>query len=438
MSGIALNDCGTTASTTDLLDTVVNCCTALPMSSTNPFDGSSDDEADVEAAAQEASPHPGTTAAAEVSVSSPNPFDDDDQPVDKNLPLDSSLLEEDEEEEEDSTGKAGDDEEEDGEDLDAALADLDIDGDFQLFSSFRKSIDHHADDDDDLMDRQTSAEDSCERMGDWSERVARTEIYSHRYRPGAEELQELRDLQDLLGIKPDGSKHGFFGSFGYTAEGVEEENQQAWLELFSALDDNKTANNKPGSVILKRGPVFIADRTMEVIVLTHGMLVLQVEEKKNVLGRNILQRTLDRVILWKLVASVGPLASDPVHSWQMVFRDEYEDPIDFQCATSRQMTAWLGAMEMVLIQHHLHGRTATQDLGWQYTIARRPAFTFAVTGKDEGFPLPKDLNELDQYNEYTALHVRSSVPVVALTVLPRMGDPSDSSLDFFARSTLFA
>jgi hypothetical protein len=195
------------------------------------------------------------------------------------------------------------------------------------------------------------------------------------------------------------------------------------LELFAALDDDKPVNT-PVSVILKRGPVLVADRTTELIVLTHGMLILQVEEKKNVLGRKILKRTLENAFLWSSVASIGPLVSDPVHSWQMVFRDEYEDPMNFQCSTSRQQNAWLDAMEMVLIQHHLHGRTATQDFGWQYTIARRPAFTMAVTGTDEGFPLPNDLNELDEYNEYTALHVRISVPARSVHSLAMHGRPT--------------
>jgi hypothetical protein len=97
-----------------------------------------------------------------------------------------------------------------------------------------------------------------------------------------------------------------------------------------------------------------------------------------------------------------------------------QQEITFVCDSLAERDAWLEAMERVLIPHHLHNSNNNQnatgtssslisvtELGWQYKLVHRPAFTMAVTGMvaDMVLPPPEVLDKLDKYNELTALHV---------------------------------
>ena len=297
--------------------------------------------------------------------------------------------------------------------LEDELANLDLDADFLASSA--------------SMPEPQESEEPMPSDEFWAERLERDEVFSHRYKPGAVEKQELQALQAQLGGILDGSSDAaalWRGIFGTTnnnnnTSGVSADSQQAVKELFVALENSLLAgladmatassSSKPSSIILKRGTVQWGGAvTMEVVLMTHGMLLIQLQEQTNLLGRKSVKRSLQQAVLWDAVSYCGPLSSSTDSSWQVVPKDGAS--WEFQCSNATQQTAWLQAMERVLVQYCMHSRSAaTLELGWQYKLIHKPAFTLAVQGKGEnGLAVPHGdvINRLDEYNEYAPLHVR--------------------------------
>lgn len=296
--------------------------------------------------------------------------------------------------------------------LEDELANLDLDADFLASSA--------------SLPEPQESEQAAPSDEFWAERLERDEVFSHRYKPSAAEKQELQALQAQLGGILDGSSDAaalWQGIFGTTnnnnTSGVNADSQQAVKELFVALENSLLAgladmttassSSKPSSIILKRGTVEWGGAvTMEVVLMTHGMLLIQLQEQTNLLGRKGVKRSLQQAVLWDAVSYCGPLSSSADSSWQVVPKDG--TPWEFQCSNATQQTAWLHAMERVLVQYYMHKRSAaTLELGWQYKLIHKPAFTLAVQGKGEnGLAVPRGdvINRLDEYNEYAPLHVR--------------------------------
>ena len=153
-----------------------------------------------------------------------------------------------------------------------------------------------------------------------------------------------------------------------------------------------------------------------------------------------LPRLFARAILWQHVSFVEPVFGD-VLSWTLTLRQDTSDgsasdgdgdtgdksdegkvsmieekQIAFTCQSLAQRDTWLEAMEKVLVPYHRNGavgssslvhKFTTTDIGWQYKLVHRPAYTMAVTGMvaDMVLPTPEFLNQLDEYNGMAPLHV---------------------------------
>ena len=170
-----------------------------------------------------------------------------------------------------------DDSEVDEEQLSELLNSMDIDKDFQCWTSFRSSMRRSMRNSGGAMgsgapnpfspeeDAAEAAREAVVEQQDihkWEHRVQRTEVYSTRYRPSAKEQKELQELSTFLGMSSfvspkSSSKKPLFkrlvlgGSQRSTdcseEEGMSSESLQTWRKL--------TQPGKSNSILLKRGPV---------------------------------------------------------------------------------------------------------------------------------------------------------------------------------------
>jgi Ankyrin repeats (3 copies)/Synaptobrevin len=389
-----------------------------------------------------------------------------------------------EEGEEEIVADGGNGEEED-DDLDAMLANMDIDKDFDMWSNFRNSVsldginttelvlqERHDTDNDggltvEIQDVDTTiaprtetdaAElhqaflDPCEVK--WKERLRRDEIYSSKYRPSDEEEAELKELEVLLGIAATSGKNRFHQMFRSTsARKVTEAEKSAWNAI--ARPDAQHA-----SLILKRGPCLLQTKVgkemqqqqqqqeCELILLTRGLVIASTKSSKDSSRTHVVPRQFYAAVPWSNVEFVHPSSDDTQHSMQWTVdvvankpenndnaittnTTVLESSYTFVCADTQQRAAWLEAVEIVVVRHHEYG-CRRHDLGWQYQYMYKPGYTMAVTNRidldtttDNNMPTPDILNAVDDYNGLAALHYAvkyNHVPAIQ-TLLEAGADP---------------
>ena len=327
----------------------------------------------------------------------------------------------------------------DMDDLDQMLESLDVDRDFQCWTSFRSSMvrraeileDDSSDDDDDdshdnphrgakLQQGQTPDERFLEEedIAQWKERLQREEVFSRRYRPNKDEQTELLDLEKFLNAGGGGDLVNMFNAFltaatsAATASAAPNDSSAAVLQKL-IRPDAKT----PASILLKRGPVLFessydqdqTEHEAELILLTHGCIIGKVippEEQGDNFKSNVVARMFERAIEWKDVACVAP-NEDEMYAWEMVFRGARgQERLSFVTGSERQQEAWLEAMEAVLINHFIQDSSMPKDLGWQYRICHKGAYTLAVTDVEDDLHFTSEtLRHHDSYNGYSPLHV---------------------------------
>ena len=182
---------------------------------------------------------------------------------------------------------ASDEENDDFGDLDAELDALDVDKDFSLWTSFRsrKSIASSSGtlDLDDIVasnDDDTSVPNPLE-MDDleyWRARIMRDEVFSPKYKPSPAEEQEFKELLKYLGME---------------RKKLFEKQDVKWNEL-SALTN----------ILLKKGPVLCQGQERELILLTNGFVLAQVEEpNKNALAR-LISRSYEQCDLYNAIQHI--------------------------------------------------------------------------------------------------------------------------------------
>jgi hypothetical protein len=329
--------------------------------------------------------------------------------------------------------------------LDGMLENMDIDKDFNMWSSFRSSISVRK-----VSDRSQELEEvpedrqEVQDLETWRQRLARSEVFSHRYRPDAAEVQELKELETLLGMNTNMSSHlimpkltGLFrsSSGGETAgadggkkggggkrKEVSPQDLALWNQLVQTSIDpqsSPSSNCLPASIILKRGPALMMSGNdnyhqteenaseCEVILLTHGLIVATVRspatstksvgrETSSGSGRSqkLVPRSFERAVLWKHVETVAASSSSSSNlAWEIQLdkREGQGQRLVFVCASPRQRQAWLNAMEQVVVEYHSHSsskktassKTMTSEFGWQYRYIVKPEFTTAVTDQTE-------------------------------------------------------
>lgn len=178
------------------------------------------------------------------------------------------------------------------------------------------------------------------------------------------------------------------------------------------------------------------EREAEFILLTHGGLIALVvppeDQTESQRKKNAVVRKFERAIEWKDLACVSPHDEDD-WAWEVIIRGiKGQERLTFVAPSNRQQQAWLDAMETVLVQHHMHENSSLQELGWQYRIVQKPAFSFAVTDDDDGLGFCSEtLNTLDVYNGYAPLHyaVRLGNEQAVKVFLSERADPNIKDRD---------
>ena len=314
-------------------------------------------------------------------------------------------------------------------DLDNELARMNIDRDFECWSSFRNSITRRSvmknsggDEEEKALPTLGSITEAtvneemaeAEDLEKWGKRLMREEVFSLRYRPSKAEKKELSELEKQLGLR---SASSFISALVDSSASA---NEATWKQLVHP------ESKKPSSILLKRGPILYKsssdqeekEHEAELILLTHGFVIAKVQPHGNSGSQSsgmgtsgaIVSRTFERAFPLTSVVCAGP-DSDDECGWEIVVRSKGQEKLHFVSGSVKQQAAWLKAMETTIVNHYMHDQNFHKDLGWQYRLIHKPGFTRAVLGvEDDLIPAETDsLNNLDSYNGYAPLHVSMDV-----------------------------
>lgn len=278
-------------------------------------------------------------------------------------------------------------------DLDAALASIDVD--FQMSFLDRSNIDNDSTDDnqDDKQDdlpAETKAVEAVEAVTISDEeyhqqQLQRPEVFSHRYRPTRDEQEQVDQLCRSLHV---GTKVTWGSD----------------RTVHQLLNHDVTLLN----IILQHGKVsLLSDATQqrELILLTHGFILTK--DSFTFTGTStaagIFSNLCDMAELYTNVLYIKDLWMTPSNqSFCLKLTNGKEILL-----SSNQKKMWLEAFERVLLQHHLHSKIKNDDrqFGWQYHLVQTSVYTAAVTGAS--FFSQEHLNKmnvLDDYNQMAPLH----------------------------------
>jgi len=243
-------------------------------------------------------------------------------------------------------------------DLDAALASIDIDKDFQMsFMNFDKGGD----------DEPPSKDDHFQQQ------LQRPEVFSHRYRPTSEEEAKVQQLSDELNV---GSKAGWNGC-------------HIVHQLLNHEGDVK-------NIILQQGSVVLPDGQRMMVLLTHGFIIAKPDAGRFTSACEV-SELYENVIyvkdLW-MTSSKESFSLKLASGKEIIF-------------SSKEKKEWLDTWERVLLQNRLHSKSKdeTREFGWQYKLVQTSVFTAAVTGAAffSDVHLEKK-NFVDEYNKMAPLH----------------------------------
>lgn len=302
--------------------------------------------------------------------------------------------------------------------------------------------------------RRIEVVDSCsssttssalQRHDSWRGRLDRRDIYHRHYIPSRQELEELKELEEYLGVYSSKTRHRFSALWQQLVPPLDVaakwENRRDLLQSQlsassissrSAIISNALQVQSPKqvsnnhayySIILKRGHIQFEqyqDYYCEWIVLTRGFVVARPNFQ-------FIPR-FQAGDLWTSVVQVQPTdplsitmtctsraSSDHLSLTQLKQQQQYGFyTYELSSETPQKQAAWLEALRRVVIQAHDMAATHEKEmggLGWQYRVVYNPFYTEAVTGnpiqKDKilaGSTGHIDLNALDSYNSYAPLH----------------------------------
>ncbi|CAJ1946515.1 unnamed protein product [Cylindrotheca closterium] len=215
---------------------------------------------------------------------------------------------------------------------------------------------------------------------DWAERLERDEIFSKRYTPSRSEAKELEQIAADLSVSSRGSIIGMIqGMGGQMSQGLE----------FLLHGGH--------SIIVKRGNFLREDDDCDLVLFTDGFLLLY----RNVSALNPLAKRYE-CRMWKGVRVCYLEGNSVIIDTQdgatvkLSPKPSSEDPVD-----------WIRALERILIEYTIHNPSSeklTDEVGWQYNLVRKPAFSAAVSGDVSIMGEAQDVNALDEYNSYAPLH----------------------------------
>ena len=254
-------------------------------------------------------------------------------------------------------GDATDDDDDEEVDLDKMLEDLEI-------PEFNMS------EEDAVAEEAPSEEGSI----DYEKRVQREEIFSKKYRPSKSESKELEGLVTRLRASPSGIRLT-------TCQNT----------LFELLFGKH-------SIVLKRGIVNFNNHDCELFLLTDGFIAAY----QNVNDYNPLESKYETCQLWSAIDFVE-IANFGTLKIQTKSRESFQ-----VCSSSQgeDLKTWFAAIEKVAILSTMYSSNASMmdAFGWQYQLIRKPAFTAAVTADMKLMGSPRNINDLDDYNQSSPLH----------------------------------
>jgi len=267
----------------------------------------------------------------------------------------------------------------------------------------------------------------------WNARLERDEVYSTHYRPVPKEHQELIDLALFLGVsyhsdnKKRTSGHRLLN--GLKGNLMNEITVSPVESLFH--------NQEPHSILLKRGPVLWKGEERELILLTHGFVLAQVNDKEestkssilkadkrktSILkaAKRIIRRTYEQCELYTGVECIRDTSTPDSYKFAVDAKirfpgndgKNYNSKVqvfEFQCATTEHHLAWLKALERVVIQAFIHARLPDRDWGWQHQVVQTTTYSAAFIGDVERLQQliiasPGSIDDLDPHHQMTALH----------------------------------
>lgn len=281
---------------------------------------------------------------------------------------------------------------------------------------------------------------SLNLQASWDRRLERKDIYHKQYVPSGQELAELQELEEYLGIFSAKTKHRFavlwrqlVPPLDAVRQRVERRNTLQTQHSTSSMSDLSSVTNfRPQgkskaassySIVLKRGSIQFEeyqDFQCELILLTRGFVVARPNFQ-------FIPR-LQAGDMWTSVVQVQPTnplsitlsctsrsASSHLTLTQLKQQQQYGCyTYEISCATPQEQAAWLEALRRLVVQAHDAAGTNEKEMGgvgWQYRLVYVPFFTEAVTGnpiqKDKilaGSTGHVDLNAVDSYNSYAPLH----------------------------------
>ena len=314
-------------------------------------------------------------------------------------------------------------------------------------------------------DSRSTSKIMIRRQASWDRRLGRSDIYQKQYLPSRNELDELQELEDYLGIFSSTAKHRFATLWRQLVPPLEIARQRAQAmttmmthrrqhslqsqgssSSLSTLSTNtnfppknsaalgsptspvnilSNNNGKPlfYSIVLQRGPIQFEqfqDFSSELILLTRGFVVARPNYQ-------FIPR-FQAGDLWTSVIQVQPTnplsitlsctsrtTSSHLTLTQLKQQQQYGCyTYEISCKTPQEQASWLDALRKVVVQAHDTAATNEKEaggLGWQYRVVYVPFYTEAVTGN----PIQKekilagssghvDLNALDTHNSYAPLH----------------------------------
>lgn len=303
-----------------------------------------------------------------------------------------------------------DDEEED---LAAILATMDIDKDFNNWTSFRSSVVSYnskrttsvgseaasaaataaaaaprvgGSENRPLAGVDVIADEINPDLATLRARLARLEIFSKHYRPTPEEAQEVSDLAAFLGVGS-GSKTflgALFGGKNSKKSLVPQDASPAATttsgspssdrERFDSIQERSVLLFRAFALLDSGGASASASNSasadakdVEVILLTRGLVVADVKRRSS--KRNVLMRSFLACVTWEQVDhAVERIGRDAITSWELHFKCvRSSEPSlkpsvwTFTTASSKERAAWLDALETVLVRTHMHSGTTTSS-----------------------------------------------------------------------------
>ena len=362
------------------------------------------------------------------------------------------------------TEENGDDGEMDYYEAMAMLETLDVDRDFNIWDSFRKSLssepiasdepsgdgsknEEEVDNDDNNVDDDVNIDSAKadyrflsqlpqkEFLGDLnntvkeealkaSRMVCDERIYSPKYLPVPREKRETRELARFLSVKESSQSSG---------------DTKIIQLLFPERDEIQ-------SVLLKREPVWLhSDKNFntepsekELILLSHGIIIATTSgQQKNTSqietsNRNVFQSIREKFIRRKfescILFSEILAIEDPVITESDEVEKKYENDrtfllevvngfsskeLHFECATQTQKDFWIHALSWACFNHTKNDTEDNDDVtlnGKHHKISVSTLYSAAVLGDEEMYTRIKKvssnirLDELDKFYGYSALH----------------------------------